>query len=62
MKWFNVIAARLRALAGRESVIRDIDDELRLHVEMETEQNVARGMSPAEARRAAHMSFGNFDS
>ncbi|MFL6255275.1 MAG: ADOP family duplicated permease [Pyrinomonadaceae bacterium] len=62
MKWFNVIAARLRALAGRESVIRDIDEELRLHVEMETEQNVARGMSLAEARRAAHMSFGNFDS
>jgi predicted permease len=62
MRWFNVIAARLRALAGRESVIRDIDEELRLHVEMETEQNVARGMSPAEARRAAHMSFGNFDS
>ena len=62
MRWFNVIAARLRALTGRESVIRDIDEELRLHVEMETEQNLARGMSPAEARRAAHMSFGNFDS
>jgi putative ABC transport system permease protein len=62
MRWFNVIAARLRALAGRESVISDIDREMRLHVEMETEQNVARGMSPAEARRAAHMSFGNFDS
>src|SRR5215212_1064578 len=61
MRWFNVIAARLRALAGRESVIRDIDAELRLHVELETEQNVARGMSPAEARRAARMSFGNFD-
>jgi predicted permease len=62
MRWFNVIRARLRALAGRESVIRDIDEELRLHVEMETEQNVARGMAPAEARRAAQMSFGNFDS
>src|SRR5919107_3528954 len=62
MKWFNVIAARLRALAGRESVISDIDREMRLHVEMETEENLARGMSPAEARRAAYMSFGNFDS
>jgi predicted permease len=62
MRWFNVIRARLRALGGRESVIRDIEEELRLHVEMETEQNVARGMSPAEARRAARMSFGNFDS
>ncbi|HEX8146504.1 MAG TPA: ABC transporter permease [Pyrinomonadaceae bacterium] len=62
MRWFNVIASRLRALFGRESVIGDIDREMRLHVEMETEENLARGMSPAEARRAAHMSFGNFDS
>ncbi|HEX8115990.1 MAG TPA: ABC transporter permease, partial [Pyrinomonadaceae bacterium] len=54
--------ARLRALTGRESVIDDIDEELRLHVEMETEENVARGMSPAEARRAARLSFGHFDS
>ena len=61
MKWLNVLWARLRALAGRESVISDIDEELRHHVEMETEQNLARGMSPAEARRAARMSFGNFD-
>src|SRR5215213_3622504 len=62
MRWLNVISARLRALFGRESVIRDIDEEMRLHVEMETEHNLARGMSPAEARRAARMSFGNFDS
>jgi putative ABC transport system permease protein len=62
MRWFNFLWARLRALFGRESVISDIDRELRLHVEMETEENLARGMSPAEARRVAHMSFGNFDS
>jgi predicted permease len=62
MRWLNVLWARLRALTGRESVISDIDEELRLHVEMETEENLARGMSPEEARRAARMSFGNFDS
>ena len=62
MWWWNYIRARLRALTGRESVIDDIDAEMRLHVEMETEHNLARGMSPAEARRAARMSFGNFDS
>src|ERR1051325_8563945 len=61
MRWFNVLWARLRALAGRESVISDIDEELRLHVEMETEENLARGMSPEEARRAARLCFGNFD-
>src|SRR5215212_1325473 len=62
MKWLNVLWTRLRALTGRESVISDIDQELRLHVEFETEENLARGMSPPEARRAAQMSFGNFDS
>ena len=62
MRLLNVIRARLRALLGRESVISDIDEEMRLHVEMETEENLARGMSPEEARRAARMSFGNFDS
>ncbi|HEX8186873.1 MAG TPA: ABC transporter permease, partial [Pyrinomonadaceae bacterium] len=62
MWWLNVFWARLRALAGRESVISDIDEELRLHVELVTEENLALGMSPAEARRAAQMSFGNFDS
>ena len=62
MRWLNILAARLRALLGRESVISDIDEELRLHVELETEANVLRGMSPGDARRAALRSFGNFDS
>lgn len=62
MELFKVLSARLRALFGREAVIHDIDEEMRLHVEMETEANVERGMSPSEARRAALRSFGNFDS
>ncbi|HKG14177.1 MAG TPA: ADOP family duplicated permease, partial [Pyrinomonadaceae bacterium] len=61
MRWLNIISDRLRALTGREAVIRDIDDELRLHIELETESNVRRGMSHSEARRAALLSFGNFD-
>ena len=61
MRWLNILSARLRALAGREAVIRDIDEEMRLHVEMEAEANVARGMSPGAARAAARKSFGNFD-
>jgi predicted permease len=61
MRWFRVAADRLRALLGREAVIGDIERELRAHVEMETEANVRRGMSPEEARRAARLSFGNYD-
>jgi putative ABC transport system permease protein len=62
MRLLNVLSARLRALLGREAVIGDIDEELRLHLEMEAEANVGKGMAPEEARRAALRTFGNFDS
>src|SRR5262245_55801776 len=59
MEWFNILRARLRALFRRESVLQDIEEELRFHVEMETETNIERGMPPDEARAAALKSFGN---
>jgi predicted permease len=59
MEWFNILMARLRALFRRESVLRDIEEELHVHVEMETETNIERGMPPDEARAAALKSFGN---
>src|SRR5262245_17803066 len=59
MEWLNILMARLRALFRRESVLRDIEEELRVHVEMETEKNIKRGMPPDEARARALKSFGN---
>jgi MacB-like protein len=59
MKWFNILMARLRALSQRESVLRDIDEEFRIHVEMETEANLRRGMPPDKALDKALKSFGN---
>jgi predicted permease len=59
MEWFNILTTRLRALFRRESVLQDIEEELRIHVEMATEENLKRGMSPEEARAAALKSFGN---
>jgi predicted permease len=59
MKYFRIFQARLRALVRRDVVIEDIDEELRLHIELETEANIERGMSPTQARRAALDSFGN---
>jgi putative ABC transport system permease protein len=59
MKWFTIISTRLRALLRREAVLEDIEEEMRLHVEMETEANIERGMSPDEARRRALRGFGN---
>ncbi|HEX8163400.1 MAG TPA: ABC transporter permease [Pyrinomonadaceae bacterium] len=59
MSWSRVAAARLRGLLRRDAVEQDIDDELRLHVEMASEENVRRGMTPADARRAALACFGD---
>src|SRR5262245_25955837 len=58
MEWLNILRARLRALFRRENVLLDIEEELRVHVEMETEANIKRGMPPEEARAAALKSFG----
>jgi len=50
--------ARLRGLLQRRRAEREIDDELAFHVEMETQANIARGMTPAQARQAALGAFG----
>lgn len=47
-----------RALIRRRRAEQDLDDELRFHLEVETERNVRVGMSPAEARRRALVAFG----
>jgi putative ABC transport system permease protein len=36
-----------------------LDDEIRRHIEFETERNIEAGMPPAEARYAALQKFGN---
>ena len=59
MEWFNILRTRLRALFRRESVLQDIEEELRIHIEMETETNIKRGMPPDEARAAALKRFGD---
>jgi len=37
----------------------DYDEEIREHIEIETGENIARGMLPDDARRAAVRGFGN---
>ena len=59
MKWLNILRDRLRALRQRETVIEDIDREMRLHLELQIEANIKAGMSPEEARQKAMRSFGN---
>src|SRR5262249_38026774 len=52
---------RLRASLRRGKVEREMERELRFHLEMETAENMRRGMSEEDARRAALRSFGGVE-
>ena len=58
MAWWKVFLDRLRALRDSETVHREIDEEMRFHLEMRTDENVRKGMSPEEARQEAESRFG----
>ena len=59
MSWIRVVAVRIRALFAGGRLDRELQEELRSHLDMETEANVRRGMSEDEARRTALLAFGN---
>src|SRR4029453_7454376 len=52
---------RLRAIFRRRSVERELDDELRFHVERITQKYVRRGHSPGEAARLASLEVGGVE-
>ena len=53
-RWLASVRTRLRGAAAEH----EIEDELRTHLEMAVEENLARGMGEREARRAAHRDLG----
>lgn len=52
---------QLRVFVQKGRVERELDEEVSIHIDMETEKNVREGMSPAEARRAALVAFGGVE-
>src|SRR5512138_773716 len=52
---------RLRAFARRQELDDRLDDEIRFHVEQQTEKNRRAGMTPDEARRQALIRFGGVE-
>src|SRR6516164_4985054 len=52
------LGGRVQAFLKKESLDADLEAELAAHLEMAVEDNIARGMSPAEARRVALVSIG----
>ncbi len=50
---------RLLSLTRRRRLERDMEEEMRFHLEMQIEQNLEVGMAPEDARHAAQRQFGN---
>jgi predicted permease len=51
-------ARKLSGTLRRRTAEPELDEEIRFHIDMQTEKNLRLGMSPEEARRAALVRFG----
>ncbi len=61
MRWAAAVREALRGLVFRSREDRELDEELRFHLDMEAEKNRAAGLPPQEARRRARIAFGGVD-
>src|ERR1041385_3390088 len=61
MRTFSLLRARLSSLLFRRVREADLDEELRFHLDRETERLVAEGLDPGEAQRQARRSFGSVE-
>jgi len=59
--WLYTIPLRLRSLFRWGQADQELDDELRDHLERKTEEYVAQGMAPEEARRRARLDLGGIE-
>jgi len=61
MKALNRLRSVFRNLARRTETDRDLDAEMRAHLDLLTDEKVHGGMPPAEARRAATIELGGLE-
>ena len=59
MSKLSEVWRRVPLLLRRRDLDRELEQEIRIHLEMETEENIQAGMQPEEARQAARRAFGN---
>lgn len=57
-EWLHTLPLRLRALFRPHAVDQELKDELGDHLDRQIAENIAEGMSPEEARRAAMLAMG----
>lgn len=61
MSWFNEIKRRLGWRSWGAKLERDIEDELRFHIEMRAKENERGGLPPDEAQAEALSRFGDYE-
>jgi hypothetical protein len=61
MATLKKLGLRLRALFFNPKMEDELQAELQFHLEREREENIARGMTPEEARLAALRNFGGVE-
>ena len=59
MAWTQKIWMRLQTFFFRERFVKELDDEMRFHLDEQIAENEAAGMRPEQARRMAMKTFGN---
>jgi macrolide transport system ATP-binding/permease protein len=59
--WWFTARLRLKSLLLRNRVEREMDEELRFHLENKIEEGMANGLSPKEARHAAMRAMGGLE-
>jgi predicted permease len=61
MNLWHKIQSGFRALFRKEKLDQEMDEEMRAHIGLRTQANMAAGMNPDEARYAALRSFGGME-
>ena len=59
MNWLRELARRLRMLMHRRQFDADLEEEMRLHLELRQQEHLESGMTADSARVAARRRFGN---
>jgi putative ABC transport system permease protein len=61
MRWLNRTRSAARNLTNGSKQSRDLDEEIRAHVELMAEEKMANGMEPERARREARIEAGGIE-
>ena len=60
-RWLYTLPLKWRSLFSRDDVERDLDEEIRYHLEQQAEELVAKGVDRDEAIRQVRRAFGGIE-